>query len=1291
MILFFSFVVLLPQLRAQQVSPITTNLLTNPGAESGSIAGWTIGGNGTPTVDSGTFDPGITPHTGNYDFLGHDGPSDSLSQTVSLLTQGVGTSDLDSGTLYATLSFWEQGLNQGTLSDDASITLNFLDGSGNSLGTANSGEVDSHDNAWMNFRGSYLLPVGTRSITYTMNFVRHVGSDLDAFVDDNLLVLSVPSFALSPTSLDFGNQKAGVPSAAQVVAVSNPGPRSLNIDQIILSLGSNPSDFTQTNNCPSSLGPSGSCQLSVVFTPHGVGLKTAGIAIFGDETEQAINVSGTGTGGILQVNPGSLKTIAGNGIAGDAGDGGPATAAELNQPNGIAFDSKGNLYIADDVANVVRKVDSSGNITAFAGLGTAGYSGDGGPALRAQLYGPDSVAVDAADNVYIQDTLNNVIRKVNSDGVITTFAGTGAAGHAGDGGPATAARLNQNQGARFDKSGNLFVPQCGGPSIRKIDTTGVITTVAGNFTPGFGGDGGPAIGAMLNCPSGVAIDTAGNFYIADDFNNRIRKVDISGTITTIAGDGNAGFSGDGGASTAAELNLPNDIAIDASGNLYIADSGNNRIRKIDTTGIITTVAGGLQDAGSAGVNTPLSLNLDASGNLYFSDSGNSKVQELFPAGIKPFAATMVGASAPAQTVTISNIGNVDATIASAASFSLGGNATDFALSGGTCLSGATLPANGGSCTLQITFTPVAAGLRTLSISIADNALNSPQSFVISGTGTQGVSTLTWPAPASIPYGTALTSAQLNAVATGASGTSIAGSYIYTPAAGTILEVGVHTLTVAFTSSTPSYSNATAAVQITVTQATPIVAWPSPGNISYGTPLSATQLNAAAAGVAGSPVSGTYTYAPAAGTVLGAGIHTLTVAFTSTDPNYANASSTVTITVVQAAPVITWPAPASIPLGTPLSATQLDATATGIGGAALPGVFTYAPPAGTVLPSGSQALTATFKPTDSVDYVSAVTTVQILIAPLTLTSVNPGTARVGDPDTVVTITGSGFLASSVALVNGTPVATTFVNATTLTAVIPAADFAKTGTLQIVVSDPGISSVSASLPLSVIPATPAVTLSGPSATTPGSQPSLVFTITNPYPVPLTASFNLLFAPAVTPAVDDPAIQFAGGGRNFTFTVAANSIVTPAIQLQAGTVAGTITVPLTLTAQGIDVTPTTLQPVVIVIPRAVPVVSTTTVTRNGSQLSVAIHGFSNTREVTTAAFQFAPAAGATINTPDVTAPVTPLFTTWFTSATSAPYGSTFTYTQVFDVSDDATNVGSVQVILTNSVGTSVPVTSQ
>ncbi len=707
-------------------------------------------------------------------------------------------------------------------------------------------------------------------------------------------------------------------------------------------MGANPADFAQTNNCPAALTQNASCQISITFTPHGVGPKIAGLEIDDDATpsSQFVTLTGTGTGGILQVNPGNLKTIAGNGTAGYAGDGGAATAAALNQPDGVAFDSAGNLYIADVIGAVVRRVDTTGTITTFAGTGTAGYSGDGRPATHATLNHPSSVTADSAGNIYIQDTANNVIRKVSASGVITTFAGTGTPGRAGDGGPATSARLNQNQGGRFDTAGNLFVPQCGGPSIRKINASGIISTVAGNFTAGFSGDGGQATSAQLACPSGVAIDTAGNLYIADYFNQRIRKVTAGGIISTIAGDGTGAFRGDGGAATAAELNLPNDVALDAAGNLYIADSGNNRIRRIDTRGIITTVAGGLNDAGSAGVNTPLGLTLDSAGNLYFADAGNSAVRELFPAGTAPFPATPLGVTAPPQTLTLSNIGNLPVNIPSAPSFSLSGNAAgDFTAIGGTCLQGVMLAANGGFCDLRVTFTPTAAGLRTVAVSVADDAVNTPQSFALSGTGTAVAPTLSWRAPASIVFGTPLGAAQLNAVATGVGGAAVAGSYGYTPAAGT---------------------------------------------------------------------------------VLGAGARTLSVVFTPASADYLAASATVPLTVTQAVTTLVWPTPASIAYGIPLGAAQLNATATA-GGAALPGTFTYLPAAGTVLGPGTQTLRVIFVPTDAVDYTVVSGSVPLAVTGLVLGSITPASVRLGDPATTITLTGSGFVTSSVVQVGGTAVA------------------------------------------------------------------------------------------------------------------------------------------------------------------------------------------------------------------------------------------------------------------------------
>jgi sugar lactone lactonase YvrE len=549
-------------------------------------------------------------------------------------------------------------------------------------------------------------------------------------------VLQAP-LQLAPANLAFGNQTVGLPSTPQVVTVTNATTAPITITSIILDLGLNPGDFAQTNNCPATLAAAASCQITVIFTPGGVGPKSAGLLVADNTSlsQESVALTGTGTGGILQVNPGNLKTIAGNGTAGYMGDGGPAPLAELNDPDGVNFDAQGNLYIADVVNSVIRKVDGAGNITTVAGNNTAGFGGDGGPATAAELNGPFGVVPDAAGDLYIEDTLNARIRKVNATtGIITTIAGNGTFGLSGDGGAATAAEVAEVQGSRFDAAGNLYVAQCGPAAIRKIDAAGIITTLAGTGTDGFSGDGGPATSAQLNCASGVAIDAAGELFIADYLNNRIRKVAANGIITTIAGTGTPGFTGDGGPALAAEINLPNDVAVDAAGDVYIADSGNNRVRMIDPTGVITTLVGGLNNAGSAGVNAPSSLAFDLAGNVYFSDAGNNAIREVFPAGALAFPATEIGTEAAPLTVTLSNIGNLPVTIASQASFGLSGNTTDFSLAGGSCLAGATLAANGGSCALEIGFTPTVTGTRTLTVAVTDDAVYSPQSFSISGTG-----------------------------------------------------------------------------------------------------------------------------------------------------------------------------------------------------------------------------------------------------------------------------------------------------------------------------------------------------------------------------------------------------------------------------------------------------------------------------------------------------------------------------------------------------------------------------
>jgi sugar lactone lactonase YvrE len=269
---------------------------------------------------------------------------------------------------------------------------------------------------------------------------------------------------------------------------------------------------------------------------------------------------------------GIITTVAGGGFAGFYGDGGPAKFASLDHPSGVAVDSSGNLFIADSFNHEIRKVTAStGVITTVAGNGVNGYGGDGGPATKANLWDPMGVAVDHGGNLYIADTGNSLIRQVTPDtGLITKVAG---GGNSGDGGTATSARLNRPAGIAVDSSGNLYFADSFSSRIRKVTaSTGVITTVAGGGSA-FPGDNGLATSASLNVPQGVDVDSSGNLYIADTNHNLIRKVTAStGVITTVAGGGNSGL-GDGGPATSASLSFPWGVTLDASGNLFIADWG----------------------------------------------------------------------------------------------------------------------------------------------------------------------------------------------------------------------------------------------------------------------------------------------------------------------------------------------------------------------------------------------------------------------------------------------------------------------------------------------------------------------------------------------------------------------------------------------------------------------------------------------------------------------------------------------------------------------------------------------
>jgi hypothetical protein len=330
-----------------------------------------------------------------------------------------------------------------------------------------------------------------------------------------------------------------------------------------------------------------------------------------------------------------INTIAGNSTGGYSGDGGQATAAELNTPDGVAVDSVGDFYIADQLNNCIRKVSISGLITTFAGNGTTGYSGDGGQATAAEMANPFAVALDDSGNVYIVDG-NNCVRKVNKSGIITTIAGNTNYGFSGDGGIATAAEFNAVFGVAVDKSGNVYFADYDNNRIRKVNTLGIISTIAGNGTQGHSGDGGQATVAELNDPIAVAVDDSGNVYTAEYGSNYIRKINTKGIIYSIAGTGGNGYTGDGGPATSAELNAPSGLVVNKYGTIYIADENNNAVRKVNSSGIISTIAGNgfpgySGDGGpatSAELSTPWAVDIDKSGNIYINDEINNVIREL---------------------------------------------------------------------------------------------------------------------------------------------------------------------------------------------------------------------------------------------------------------------------------------------------------------------------------------------------------------------------------------------------------------------------------------------------------------------------------------------------------------------------------------------------------------------------------------------------------------------------------------------------------------------------------------
>jgi sugar lactone lactonase YvrE len=597
---------------------------------------------------------------------------------------------------------------------------------------------------------------------------------------------------------------------------------------------------------------------------------------------------GTPATGCPPASTSVITTVAGTGTSGFGGDGGAATAAQLDAPEGVAVDGAGNLYIADNRNHRIRKLAAAtGVITTVVGTAPAGFSGDGGLATAAQLDHPTGSAVDGLGNLYIADNWNHRIRKVTAaTGIITTVAGTGTGGFGGDGGASTAAQLYYPYSVAVDGVGNLYIADYYNQRIRKVTAaTGIITTVAGTDVGGFSGDGGAATAAQLLYPNGVAVDGAGNLYIADTSNQRVRKVTAAtGIITTVAGTGTYGFNGDGGAATAAQLRYPSGLAVDGAGNLYIADWENHRVRLVaSATGVITTVAGAGTAAfggdGAAatlgGLSFPASVAVDNAKTLYIADSGNHRIRKVAPpsaaaisshpsdqsvsaGSAATFSVAASGYPPPSLQWQVSTNGGLTWTDLAASSpysgvtsrtltvaeapFSLNGyqyravatNGVGTATSrtatlvvnagGGGAFVG---PQNGGGWSGQI----VAGQLvyRGVSYPLVNGTVTLPdcRTYIVAPTGAlfggtlvpgctpgggagPGTPVITWATPAAITAGSALSATELNATA------NVAGTLVYAPPAGTVLAAGTYSLTATFTpADTVAYTSATATVTLVV--------------------------------------------------------------------------------------------------------------------------------------------------------------------------------------------------------------------------------------------------------------------------------------------------------------------------------------------------------------------------------------------------------------------------------------------------------------------------------------------
>jgi sugar lactone lactonase YvrE len=518
-----------------------------------------------------------------------------------------------------------------------------------------------------------------------------------------------------------------------------------------LTLGSLNADFVNNGGSCSegtSYSSGQQCSVTVTFQPRYPGVRSGAVVLLSNNGTLlgSTLLTGMAAGSLSVLSPGEIDTVVGVTDWLYQGDGVLATDAPIFLPMGVAVDAKGNLYLADSNNDRIRRVDGqSGLITTIAGNGTSGYSGDGGLATAAMISNPGGVVLDGAGDLYFADSNNDVIRRVDAvSGIITTVAGTPQVnGYSGNGGLATSARLSKPEGLALDAAGDFYIADTGNHAIREVSaTTGTISTVAGTGVPGYNGDHILAIDSELSGPWSLSLGPDGSLYIADTTNQRVRMVTAAtGIITTLAGTGTQGASGDGAVATAALLNAPAAVLLDPAGNLYIADSGNNRIRKISVaTGDIQTLSGGSTEgfsgdggpANLADMYGPYALVFDQSGNLFFSDMFNNRVREIHAsvATLPPFPVMRVGKVSAPQIQGLVNNGNADLVVGTSTLLN-----AQLDLATTTCNAGSTLTFNiaGNLCNFGVDFAPTNVGADVLgTVTAPSNAGNSPAIIHLSG-------------------------------------------------------------------------------------------------------------------------------------------------------------------------------------------------------------------------------------------------------------------------------------------------------------------------------------------------------------------------------------------------------------------------------------------------------------------------------------------------------------------------------------------------------------------------------